>query len=231
MGLTTTPIFMFLRSAGRAVGLNKLIARFILGKGYETKYENKFINGLLSNDCIWDIGANIGHYTKIFSDKVSDSGAVCAFEPSPINFSNLEKNCRLLNNIFLFNFGLGEKKEKFCFQQGIDNLGATSRIVDSDVGEIEIDVFVGLDLIENNIAKAPTAIKIDVEGFEYEVIKGFGNYLGESKLHLIGIEIHFGILKDRGLESAPVLIEKILVENGFNIDWTDPSHIVAMRNT
>jgi FkbM family methyltransferase len=231
MGLTTTPIFMFLRSAGRAVGLNKLVARFILGKGYETKYENKFINELLSNDCIWDIGANIGHYTKIFSDKVSDSGAVCAFEPSPINFSNLEKNCRLLNNIFLFNFGLGEKKEKFCFQQGIDNLGATSRIVDSDVGEIEIDVFVGLDLIENNIAKAPTAIKIDVEGFEYEVIKGFGNYLGESKLHLIGIEIHFEILKDRGLESAPVLIEKILVENGFNIDWTDPSHIVAMRNT
>ena len=231
MGLTTTPIFMFLRSAGRAVGLNKLVARFILGKGYETKYENKFINELLSNDCIWDIGANIGHYTKFFSDKVSDSGAVCAFEPSPINFSNLEKNCRLLNNIFLFNFGLGEKKEKFCFQQGIDNLGATSRIVDSDVGEIEIDVFVGLDLIENNIAKAPTAIKIDVEGFEYEVIKGFGNYLGESKLHLIGIEIHFEILKDRGLESAPVLIEKILVENGFNIDWTDPSHIVAMRNT
>jgi FkbM family methyltransferase len=231
MGLTTTPIFMFLRSAGRAVGLNKLVARFILGKGYETKYENKFINELLSNDCIWDIGANIGHYTKIFSDKVSDSGAVCAFEPSPINFSNLEKNCRLLNNIFLFNFGLGEKKEKFCFQQGIDNLGATSRIVDSDVGEIEIDVFVGLDLIENNIAKAPTAIKIDVEGFEYEVIKGFGNYLGESKLHLIGIEIHFEILKDRGLENAPVLIEKILVENGFNIDWTDPSHIVAMRNT
>ena len=231
MRLMTTPIFMFLRSAGRVVGLNKLIAHFILGKGYETKHENKFINELLSNDCIWDIGANIGHYTKIFSDKVSDSGAVCAFEPSPINFSNLEKNCRLLNNIFLFNFGLGEKKEKFCFQQGIDNLGATSRIVDSDVGEIEIDVFVGLDLIENNIAKAPTAIKIDVEGFEYEVIKGFGNYLGESKLHLIGIEIHFEILKDRGLEGAPVLIEKILVENGFNIDWTDPSHIVAMRNT
>ena len=67
--------------------------------------------------------------------------------------------------------------------------------------------------------------------YEYEVIKGFGNYLGESQLHLIGIEIHFEILKDRGLESAPVLIEKILVENGFNIDWTDPSHIVAMRNT
>ena len=51
------------------------------------------------------------------------------------------------------------------------------------------------------------------------------------KILRIGIEINFGILKDRGLESAPVLIEKILVENGFHIDWTDPSHIVAMRNT
>ena len=53
MGLMTTPIFMFLRRTGRRVGLNKLIARFVLGKGYETKYENKFMNELLPNDCIW----------------------------------------------------------------------------------------------------------------------------------------------------------------------------------
>ena len=66
MGLMTTPIFMFLRSAGRVVGLNKLIARFVLGKGYETKYENKFMNGLLPNDCIWDVGANIGKRCKIW---------------------------------------------------------------------------------------------------------------------------------------------------------------------
>ena len=74
-----------------------------------------WIDKITENSIIWDIGANIGHYTKIFSDQVSDSGAVCAFEPSPINFSNLEKNCRLLNNIFLFNFGLGEKKRKILF--------------------------------------------------------------------------------------------------------------------
>ena len=66
MGLMTSPIFMFLRGAGRIIGLNKLIAHFVLGKGYETKYENKFMNELLLNDCIWDVGANIGHYTKNF---------------------------------------------------------------------------------------------------------------------------------------------------------------------
>jgi FkbM family methyltransferase len=227
----TSPTFMFLRNAGRKIGLNKLIARFILGKGYETNYENKLINGLITSDCIWDIGANIGHYTKIFSNKVSDSGAVYAFEPSPKNYTKLKKNCGLLHNIFIFNFGLGEKENKVFFQQGADSIGATSRIVETNVGGIEIDVFVGLDLIENKIAKAPNAIKIDVEGYEYEVIKGLGSYLSDSNLRLIGIEMHFGILKERGNETAPLLIEKILVENGFNIDWTDPSHIVAMRNT
>ena len=231
MGLMTTPIFMFLRRTGRRVGLNKLIARFVLGKGYETKYENKFMNELLPNDCIWDVGANIGHYTKNFSGKVGDSGTVCAFEPSPINYSILKKNCKSLNNTFLFNFGLGEKKEKFSFQQGTDDIGATSRIVDSNSNGIEVDVCVGFDLIEENIAKAPNAIKIDVEGYEYEVIKGLSNYLSDSKLHLIGIEIHFEILKDRGIEEAPSSIEKTLIEKGFNVDWTDPSHIVATRNT
>ena len=47
----------------------------------------------------------------------------------------------------------------------------------------------------------------------------------------IGIEIHFEILKDRGIEEAPSSIEKTLIEKGFNVDWTDPSHIVATRNT
>jgi FkbM family methyltransferase len=229
--LMTSPTFMFLRNAGRKIGLNKLIARIILGNGYETNYENKFINAINIGDCIWDIGANIGHYTKIFSDKVSDSGSVYAFEPSPTNYFQLKKNCELLGNIFLFNFGLGEKEDKVSFQQGADSIGATSRIVETNIDGIEVDIVVGIDLIKNKIAKAPNAIKIDVEGYEFEVIKGLGKYLSDPNLRLIGIEIHFELLKERGIESAPLLIEKTLVENGFNIDWTDPSHIIALRTT
>jgi len=229
--LMTSPTFMFLRNAGRKIGLNKLIARIILGNGYETNYENKFINAINIGDCIWDIGANIGHYTKIFSDNVSDSGSVYAFEPSPTNYFHLKKNCELLDNIFLFNFGLGEKEDKVSFQQGADSIGATSRIVETNIDGIEVDIVVGIDLIKNKIAKAPNAIKIDVEGYEFEVIKGLGKYLSDSNLRLIGIEIHFELLKERGIESAPLLIEKTLVENGFNIDWTDPSHIIALRTT
>ena len=229
--LMTSPTFMFLRNAGRKIGANKLIARLILGKGYETNYENKFINSINTGDFIWDIGANIGHYTKIFSGKVSDSGAVYAFEPSPTNFSKLKKNCELLDNIFLFNFGLGEEEDKVSFQQGEDSIGATSRIVETNIDGIEVDIVVGIDLIKNKIAKAPNAIKIDVEGYEFEVIKGLGKYLSDPNLRLIGIEIHFELLKERGVESAPSLIEKTLVENGFNIDWTDPSHIIALRTT
>lgn len=227
--LMTSPTFMFLRNAGRKIGVNKLIARLILGKGYETNYENKFINSINTGDFIWDIGANIGHYTNIFSGKVSDSGAVYAFEPSPTNFSKLKKNCVLLDNIFLFNFGLGEEEDKVSFQQGEDSIGATSRIVETNIDGIEVDIVVGIDLIKNKIAKAPNAIKIDVEGYEFEVIKGLGKYLSDPNLRLIGIEIHFELLKERGIESAPHLIEKTLVENGFNIDWTDPSHIIALR--
>jgi|SaaInlStandDraft_5_1057022.scaffolds.fasta_scaffold03954_5 FkbM family methyltransferase len=230
MSWRTNPIILKMRGLGRFLGINKLIASYILGEGYETRYEDSFFSNLRLNDCIWDVGANIGHYTKLFSKQVGDSGRVFSFEPSPINFVNLKESSKLLKNTILFNFGLGDKKEKLCFQQGADDIGATSRIVDSDVGGVDVDVLVGLDLINEGIAIEPNAIKIDVEGFEYEVLRGLGNYLNNPKLRLIGVEIHFEILKDRGIEGAPVLIENMLVESGFIVEWTDPSHIVATRN-
>ncbi len=229
MSWRTNSIILGMRKIGRFLGINKRIAIHILGEGYETKYEDSFSDELRPNDCVWDVGANIGHYTKIFSNRVGNSGKVLSFEPSPINFINLKKVGDSLKNTTLFNFGLGDKKEKLCFQQGLDDIGATSRIVDSDVGGVEVDICVGLDLINKGIVSPPNAIKIDVEGFEYEVLNGLGDYLKESELRLIGIEVHFEILKNRNLEKVPILIEKMLNDSGFFLRWPDPSHIVAIR--
>ena len=230
MSWRTSPITLAMRGVGRSLGINKWIASYILGEGYETKYEDSFSDELRLNDCVWDVGANIGHYTKIFSNQVGDSGEVFSFEPSPINFINLKKASDSLKNTTLFNFGLGDKKEKLCFQQGLDDIGATSRIVDSDVDGIDVDICVGLDLINKGTVSPPNAIKIDVEGFEYEVLNGLGDYLRAVELRLIGIEVHFEILKNRGFEKAPILIEKMLNDSGFFVRWPDPSHIVAIRD-
>jgi FkbM family methyltransferase len=58
-----------------------------------------------AGDCIIDIGANIGHYTKKFSDLVGNSGRVFAMEPVQATFALLSSNVQLFQfqNVTLLN--------------------------------------------------------------------------------------------------------------------------------
>jgi len=55
------------------------------------------------------------------------------------------------------------------------------------------------------------------------------NLLTQKKLRCIGIEVHFGLLNDRGESNQPQEIERILKQNNFVVNWTDSSHIIATR--
>lgn len=230
MSWRTNGFVLALRNFGRTFGLNRWIASCLLGKGYETRYDNSFSGTLRLGDCVWDVGANVGYYTQLFSDRVGAQGAVFAFEPSPVNFKRLSAACVTLNNVILLHTGLGRENGTLRLQQGADDLGATSRIVDSGSGGVVVSIRSGLSLIKMNDAPLPNAIKIDVEGFEYEVLEGIGEYLKQPDLRVIGIEVHFGILKERGVPLVPQQIEEMLLNNGFSVSWPDSSHILAVRN-
>ncbi len=66
------------------------------------KIREKISKGSL---CI-DIGANIGIYTCIMSNKTGGDGKVFAFEPSPENYSFLKKNSRDKKNVVTENMGV-----------------------------------------------------------------------------------------------------------------------------
>jgi hypothetical protein len=75
----------------------------------------------------------------------------------------------------------------------------------------------------------PNVIKIDVEGFELEVLQGMTQVLSRPELRSVLIEVHFGILSDRGLAGAPAAITALLKKAGLTIDWVDSSHLVGSR--
>lgn len=231
MSWRTSRLILAARNLGRALGVNKRLARLLHGSGYETRYDQAFAAELRRGDCVWDVGANVGHYTRLFADRVGSSGVVFAFEPSPVNFLRLRDACASLGNAKLLQLGLGRENSKVSFQQGADDLGATSRVVESGDGQVTVDIRSGESLIREGQASVPDAIKIDVEGFEGEVLEGLGEYLRSPTLRSLGIEVHFGILKGRGIADAPRRIESLLREHGFTIQWPDSSHILAVRRS
>lgn len=229
MSWRTNSLVLGARNIGRAVGVNRLVASWNR-KGYEENYDARLSEVIRSGDTVWDIGANVGYYTCQFSEQVGPTGCVVAFEPSAVNFPRLVAACTDHGNVMLRPFGLGDASGTLHFEQGADSLGATSRVVgDAEGGEL-VEIKVGDELVAAGMPP-PNVIKMDVEGFEGEVMAGLAHCLRSPALRALGIEVHFRILRDRGLGQMPQRIEASLEDAGFDVAWPDSSHILATRST
>ncbi|MGV6860706.1 MAG: FkbM family methyltransferase [Putridiphycobacter sp.] len=126
---------------------------------------------LKPGDTFLDVGANIGFLSLLASNLVSKNGHVLAFEPVNSTYQILEKNKNIngFNQMQLFKFALGnEQKTEKIFNEG-NNRGGASIVNQHGVDSEEIEV---KRLDDLNLATKIDAIKIDVEGFELEVLKG-----------------------------------------------------------
>lgn len=148
-------------------------------------YEDSiFILDTLNSDSVFvDIGANVGHFTLLAA---SCNAEVYSFEPIPATFKKLEANIMLNKlSINLNNLGIGEKTDYLYFTQ---NLGVMNRV---EFKENENTVKVKtIRLDDFPFKKKPTFIKIDVEGFEWFVLKGAENVLASTELKYVLIEIN-----------------------------------------
>jgi FkbM family methyltransferase len=228
MSWRTSTVGILARNIGRRLGLNRFVAR-LRAHGYEERYDARLTACIHSGDVVWDIGANIGYYTTRFAASVGAQGTVVAFEPSAVNFSRLKSACTGLAQATLQPYGLGNVSGQVRFEQGNDDLGATSRMIEADDSGELVDVRIGDALISTGELPQPSVIKMDVEGFEGEVVDGLANCLRSPKLRAVGIEVHFGILAQRGLGQTPMTIERMLEAADFNVTWPDSSHILATR--
>lgn len=227
----TNRAVLLLRNAGRILGINRIVAS-LWGGGYEDRFQTAMLGTIRPGDIVWDVGANVGFYSKKFSDIVGTSGRIFACEPSPSNLLRLRDSIASRDNVTVLPFALGEREEVVRFEQGGDSLGATSRIVEKAAhsdGTVDVRVANGDQMIASGEAAFPNVIKIDTEGFELEVLRGLRNSLRRRELRSLCIEVHFGLLKDRGLPNAPADIEEILGSSGFTLTWPDASHVFATR--
>jgi FkbM family methyltransferase len=233
MSWRTHPLTVSLRNFGRAARINRLVGPFLVGSGYEAAFEESVLAEIRPGDCVWDVGANVGLYTVRFASRIGQTGSVLAFEPSAPNRTRLENSIESLRNVVVVPLALGDRDGTMEFAQGEDTLGATSHLINRARGGakecVEVRVARADSLVAATMTPVPNVVKIDTEGSELDVLRGFGEVIRSPQLRALFIEVHFGLLTARGLADGPRRIESLLCESGFCCRWTDPSHIVAAR--
>lgn len=165
-----------------------------------------------------DVGANIGYYTLLESKIVGDQGRVIAIEPSPINFQVLEKNLKMANakNVNSFCLAGGDKNGILKFL--LERQSNLSRILREDEivkpSDTIVDVPVKkLDLfVEELDLKKLDFLRMDVEGYEYQIYKGFRNSLKKFK-PMIQMEFHCMLLGDKKTRKLLCMLK----EDGYDI--------------
>ena len=142
---------------------------------YEPNLKIHFKRLIKENDTVLDIGANIGFHTLYFAELTGVNGKVIAFEPIPINFKTLKNNVSLNNfpRIVLVNKALGNTNSQMNIHinEQTQNPGAFNLFEDG-VRNTIIECIKGDDYLQANSIEKIDFIKIDVEGYEYEVLKG-----------------------------------------------------------
>jgi FkbM family methyltransferase len=229
----TTPKFLALRRFLRVSGLATPMSLLLGRGGYERRFNARLLSSVRGGNRVWDIGANIGYYTKQFAALSGKAGRVFAFEPSPINAARLRQATASLPNVTTIELALSDRNGKVAFSQGDDELGATSRVlsVGENLGNQSnmVQMATGDDVIAQGWAEVPNVIKIDVEGHELEVLRGLGSQLSRHDLMHVFVEVHFGLLDHSGRSDVPSKIVSLLETSGFHVTWIDPSHLHATR--
>lgn len=169
---------------------------------------NHFIN---SGTVVYDIGANIGYHTIGLAQR---SKVVHAFEPNNKNYFLLEHNTFGCTNVVRHNIAVGDE-QKVVFVSDFTpnehgNFGECMIQEDGvDTGQ-ETQCYRLDDYVKQHNIPMPQLIKIDVEGYEWQVINGMKDII-ENNLPIIFYEhLHGEHLPD---------IHEYLTQRGYKIYW------------
>jgi FkbM family methyltransferase len=155
---------------------------------YPDKGFDNFLALVKENAVVLDIGANIGTTALKFAQKASKGKVVC-YEPSKATFARLTENVAMNDrrNIFPQNKGVGDTIAEFPLHNVDPSNPGMNRII-KDAGQVPEGVqaeMIHITTLEHSLQETGVvkvdAIKIDVEGFEYDVLKGSAGILKKDK--------------------------------------------------
>lgn len=163
---------------------------------YDERHEITMLQRVLGpGDIFWDVGANVGFYTLMASRLVGNAGLVIAFEPGTDSWRALMDNLNLnrTTNVLPFKMAVSDDYGWVTLysQEDLADGGASIIPRPGQPFREEVCPAINLDRFHRDLGrKAPTFIKIDVEGAEERVLKGGRQLLAGNSPPLLLVEMN-----------------------------------------
>jgi FkbM family methyltransferase len=174
---------------------------------------------------VLDIGANIG-WTLLTMSQLSWTGKVFGFEPDPYNYQRCLENVSLNNftNVSLFPVGLSDVNATLNMEIRVASNRGGNRIVSNNTGHkvevVRLDDFIPVRNLEHI-----DVIKIDVEGYELNVLKGAASVL-QRHHPVLFIELDDDNLRDQSYSAKDLVV--FLNNNGYrNLTSANDGRVVS----
>lgn len=182
-----------------------------------------------------DIGAHLGEFTLPLAMILGEKGCVLSFEPEERTYQRLVDHVKLngLTNVQVFKKALGDKDGagKIFFGDGRapSMVPLESDMTIRSVSE-NIEIARGDTFFARERLPMPHAVKIDVEGYEYAVLRGLCSTLASPTCRLICVEIHPELLPS-GVSAETIMeLLRSLGYGQFNTKRRDSElHVVAVK--
>jgi FkbM family methyltransferase len=218
----------FLSFRKKYISLVASILRFLENIFFYPVLSNKLKSLTTKDDLvIFDVGANRGQ-SIVYYKKLFKHSKLFSFEPSPQDFSHLNSVASKYDSVQVFNLGLGNSTTELTFY--LSDLSETSTFIlpDSDsnwnklkskilwtsTDQMYSPVIAKITTLDEFVSGVGVSVidilKIDVEGFEYDVLLGASNLLSHQRVNLIQLERHEDDLRpsDRFKISEFLLLKK-----------------------
>ncbi len=213
----------FLRSASKTI----IDALENKDNNHLTNGEFWLISVLKDSDVktVFDVGANVGLWTNQFK-KNHPTSRIYSFEPVPETFEILDSKTQNLNDVNLFNLALSDSNDPLEFNFYPNN-SYFSSIYDHPLTEQKpekklVKAQKGDDYCKELGIQTIDFLKIDTEGSEPKVLRGFQKMIESRKIKMIQFE--YG---DINIQSRFLLKDfyELLEKNGYRIGKIYPDFI------
>jgi FkbM family methyltransferase len=178
----------------------RTIGRSILTTGVYDLAVSEVLARLISpGETVIDAGANVGYMTLLAAVAAGPEGKVLTFEPHPELFAVIEKNVGAARKDFqiaqieLHNAALGDRSgtAELLLPEGLAANDGIARIATASDGAVGVRISVKMETLDDALQDGiASVLKLDVEGFELQVLQGAAPALRSGRIRHIVFEEH-----------------------------------------